>query len=485
MNHLKEVILSIPNINALVVGDLILDRYIWGTVDRISPEAPIQILDVNQKELQLGGAANVCQNLISLGNSVRVASRVGDDPAGKKLEEKLQHIDVDTKTLRFTPERDTPLKSRMIAHGQQVLRMDQEDTYSLPDRQKQKLIEDVRNSLDWADVVLLADYQKGILPAEVLSEIFSSCREQDLPTLVDPKGRNYNRYRGTYAITPNKQEAEQATDITLNDDESYRRAADRLFEQLACERVIITRGSEGMSLFEQDDLEIHVPAEEIEVFDVTGAGDTVLATLGWVFGAGEPPLLALQLANIAGARTVEHLGTAVISRKDLFTFHEESRPEADKIVDLDQIGTIVEHERKTGKSIVFTNGCFDLLHCGHIQSLEFASNQGNVLVVGVNADRSVEELKGETRPVQNENDRARILASLEMVDYVVIFSGETPIDVIQAVTPDVLVKGEDWKGKDVVGQDIVESHGGRVAFAPLKDGYSTTNLIETIQSDSQ
>lgn len=481
IQNLKDRINALPSINALVVGDLILDRYVWGSVDRISPEAPIQILDVDQEEKRLGGAANVCQNLISLDNDVRVLSWVGDDSPGDTMRGMMEELGVQTEHLHHTEDRKTPLKSRMIAHGQQVLRMDQEDTFELNPDQKERLVSDLESQLDWADVVFLVDYRKGILTPDVLSRIFTLCRGRDIPTFVDPKGSDYDRYEGTFAITPNKEETEQATGIQLDNQHSYRKAAKKLNSQLQSEFVIITRGSEGMSLFKNEDLELHIPAEEIEVFDVTGAGDTVVAVLGWMFGAGASPLLSVQVANIAGARAVASLGTTVISRSDLYQLEDHSDPTSEKITTPDKIGALLEDDRREGNTIVFTNGCFDLLHRGHVQTLRFSADQGSVLVVGMNADESVKQIKGDQRPVKDEEDRARLLASFEMVDYVVPFSSETPRELIRSVRPDVLVKGEDWKGKEVVGQDIVESSGGRVAFAPLIDGYSTTDLIKKIQ----
>lgn len=473
---------SLPSTRVLVIGDLILDRYIWGSVDRISPEAPIQVLESEREELRLGGAANVAQNLLALDAEVRCLSVVGTDGAGDQIIGRLRKRGANLEGVLRNEDRNTPLKTRMLAQQQQVLRLDREDTYDITGDLEGDLLEHLRNQLDWAQVALFCDYRKGILTADLLHKGLSLCRNHGVKTIIDPKGEDYERYRGTYAIAPNRKETEQATGIELKEESDYREAASILQEKLACELVIVTRGPEGISLFENQDLEVHVPAEAIEVFDVTGAGDTVMAVLGLVIGAGEPPLMAVRLANIAGARAVAQLGTAVISREQLLDFYtDRNRRGSGKVLDLPELKEILENERSDGHSIVFTNGCFDLLHRGHIRSLEFAANQGNILVVGVNSDHSVALNKGEERPILPEEDRIELLASIEMVDFVVPFDGETPRDLIEELQPDVLVKGEDWKGRNIVGREVVEEQGGRVAFAPLEQGISTTKIIERIR----
>ncbi len=481
-NNLKEWLQSTAPPNVLVLGDVILDRYVRGEVNRISPEAPIQILRSNQTDERPGGAANVVQNLVGMGAETRCLAVVGDDHGGETLRRMFEEQGVSTDELLVSDHRETPVKTRMMARGQQMLRMDREDTHPIRQELQDELLDRFHDVIDWADVVLVCDYRKGNLPPSLLEEVFETARGKDVPVLVDPKGSDYTRYRGTSGIAPNRNEAEQATDVTITKNEDYRRAAVRLLDELDCDLVFITRGSEGMSLFERDEQEVYIPAEEIEVFDVTGAGDTVMAALGLVIGGGGSPHMAGRLANIAGGAAVERLGAAVISREDLLERMEDrDRDDEEKILPLDQLVEALEKHRTDGQTIVFTNGCYDLLHEGHLQTLQFARDQGDCLVVGLNSDESVRQIKGPDRPVKSEETRAKLLASLEMVDYVVLFDDPTPEELIENIVPDVLVKGEDWKGKEVVGQEVVESSDGRVAFSPIVDGISTTSLIEKIR----
>lgn len=477
---------SLPSTRTVVVGDLIMDRYVWGEVDRISPEAPIPILETRREETRLGGAANVAQNVTAMGGSVEVISSVGDDRAGRTLQQELSNRNVRTDGMVFSEDRQTPVKTRMIAQGQQVLRTDQEDTHPITTSEQEELLRSLESVIDDTQVVLFGDYRKGVLTPDLLRQMIDLCNQHGVPTIMDPKGTDYERYRGAYMITPNRSEAEQATGIDITEEGDYERAAQYLFDDINVTQVVITRGSEGMSLFRSDGSDAHVPAQAIEVFDVTGAGDTVVAALGLVIGAGEPSEQAIRLANLAGARAVETLGNAVISRDDLIDFEDgQTGGHQEKVVELETLLPLLERKREQEKTVVFTNGCYDLLHTGHLRSLEFAANQGSFLVVGINTDASVQELKGAERPVQPLQERAELIAALEVVDFVVPFDESTPKRLIQRIVPDVLVKGEDYKDKEVVGRDIVESNGGQVAYAPLVEGQSTTSLIEQIRETDE
>ena len=475
---------SLPATRAVVVGDLIMDRYVWGDVDRISPEAPIPVLESRREETRLGGAANVAQNVTAMGGSVQVISSLGDDRAGRTLEREMASRNIGTDGLLFSDQRQTPVKTRMIAQGQQVLRTDQEDTHDITPSEQEALLRSLEDVIDDTQVVLFGDYRKGVLTDELLRHMIDLCNQHEVPTVVDPKGTDYSRYRGAYMITPNRKETENATGKTLQQEEDYQAAAEDLFDRIDVSQVVITRGSEGMSLFSEDGTSEHVPAQAIEVYDVTGAGDTVVAALGLVIGAGEPAEQAIRLANLAGARAVETLGNAVISRKDLIDFQDgQTGGRREKLVELETLLPLLERKRDGEKTVVFTNGCYDLLHSGHVRSLQFAAGQGRYLVVGINTDDSVRELKGAERPIQSLEERAKLIAALEAVDFVVPFDESTPERLIRRIVPDVLVKGADYEDEDkrVVGQDIVESNGGRVAYAPLVDGQSTTNIIQSIR----
>ncbi len=478
---------SLPATRTVVVGDLIMDRYVWGDVDRISPEAPIPVLESRREETRLGGAANVAQNVVAMGGTVQVISSVGDDRAGRTLEQKLSRRNIRTGGLLFSGKRQTPVKTRMIAQGQQVLRTDQEDTHPIERSDQEALFRSLEEVIDETQVVLIGDYRKGVLTEELLQRMIELCNQHGVPTIVDPKGADYTRYRGAHMITPNRKETELATDRRIQEEDDYEVAASILIDEFDVDQVVITRGSEGMTLFSSDRTPFHVPAEAIEVFDVTGAGDTVVAALGLVIGAGEPAEKALRLANLAGARAVETLGNAVISRKDLIDFQDgQTGGRREKLVELETLLPLLERKRDGETTVVFTNGCYDLLHRGHVRSLQFAADQGSFLVVGINTDASVSRIKGDERPIQPLEERAEVMASLEAVDFVVPFAESTPESLIRRIVPDVLVKGADYEGeeKEVVGREIVESNGGRVAFAPLVEGSSTTSIIEKIRESN-
>jgi len=481
-NSFASWIDGLPATRTAVLGDLILDRYTWGDVDRISPEAPIPVLDCRRDETRLGGAANVALNVSAMGGTVHMFSAVGADEPGRRLKKELAEENIRTDGLLHADDRQTPVKTRMIARGQQVLRMDQEDTHRISPREQDRLIAALENVIDRVQVLLVCDYRKGVLTPELLETVFRLCKKQDVPAIVDPKGQDYSRYHGAHAITPNRTETERATGIEISADEDYRRAADTLIDQLGVERVVITRGPEGMSLFRPDGTSEYVPAETIEVYDVTGAGDTVVAALGVALGAGTSDRNMIRLANLAGARAVETLGNAVIPRSELIEFQAGGGSDrSEKIVERETLLPLLERKREGDRTVVFTNGCFDLLHEGHLKTLEFAADQGSFLVVGLNSDASVRSIKGEGRPVRDERERARLLAALEVVDFVVVFDEDTPASLIREIVPDVLVKGEDYREKEVVGREVVESAGGRVAYAPLLDGVSTTELIRRIR----
>jgi len=466
--------------NILVVGDLMIDHYLWGSTDRISPEAPVQVVNVAKETAVLGGAGNVVNNLHALGASVSVASVIGQDEIGKELLLMLKSRGVKTEGLVTQEGRQTSKKSRIIASNQQILRYDKESKEDITDASVTNIITAIKKDMFLYDMIILSDYGKGVLTSALCQEIITLAKSQNKKVLVDPKGTDYSKYKGAHFLTPNKKEACEATGIDIKDDESLLRAGEWLRKECSLELSMITLSEDGIAIFDD---EMHkVPTVAREVFDVTGAGDTVIASLAFAMSSGQDVVSSAKFANAAAAVVVGKIGSATATMDEIEEYestlhksssdmHIKTRPELEKCV-------VSAKARK--QKIVFTNGCFDILHLGHVKYLEVAKSFGDILVVGLNADSSVTKLKGPTRPVNPEYDRAYLLAALEVVDYVVIFSEETPHDLIKMISPDILVKGGDYEGKAVVGTEFA----GELKLVDFVDGKSTTKTIERIQKDS-
>ncbi len=481
--HLQRILASAGDPRVVVMGDVILDRYVMGDVQRVSPEAPIPVLRVRQDEdLRLGGAANVALNLSALGARTTLLGVVGRDTAGSATRRLLKRSRIDAGGLIVESGRPTTEKTRMIAHNQQMLRVDREVAAPVRAETVAALLRAFRARLGRTDLVVVSDYLKGALPPVFLHEVIALARRARVPVLVDPKGRDYSRYRGATAITPNQGEAELASGIEIRDDAGLRRAANRLLRTLGLEFLVITRGEKGMYLRDAAGRSLAVEAKARDVYDVTGAGDTAIAMLGLVLAAGGGREEAVRLSNVAAGIVVGRLGTATVTRTEVLAQLEEhdGGRGAGKILTLRELLPLVRAHQAEKDEVVFTNGCFDLLHPGHVRSLNFARGCGDILVVGVNSDRSVRGLKGDGRPLLPERERAFLLANLQDVDYVTIFDAPTPAALIRRLQPDVLVKGDDYRGKKVVGADVVLARGGRVEYAPLLPGYSTTRLLERL-----
>ena len=473
----------------LIVGDLIMDRYVMGDVGRISPEAPIPVLAARSSELRLGGAGNVAANLRSMEAEVAVIGVVGDDELGRKMREAFEKQGIDAGAMVVDPSRPTIEKARMMSGVQQMLRVDWEDTRGLDGAALDELLERLPAAVGGADAVVLSDYGKGALPAEVLQATIAEARRTGVPVLVDPKGDDYTRYKGATLITPNKKEAERALGrkISLSD---LPAVGDELIQTADLQLAVITLGPDGIYYRTHADGEGVVeegraPAVARAVYDVTGAGDTVVAHLALYLADEWGIEEAVGLANHAAGIVVGKLGTHSVTRAELRARLAEQLPHEGKVLTQDVLGQAIESWRRDGLRIVFTNGCFDVLHVGHVEYLRFARNRGDVLLVGVNSDESIGRLKGPERPVNPLEDRLKVLAALEMVDAVVPFSEDTPKDLIESVTPDVLVKGQDWAAKGVVGREWVESHGGQVVLAPLVPGRSTTAILERARGGAE
>ena len=484
-DHLLGLLAGIETPRVLIVGDLMIDRYVHGEVSRISPEAPIAVLAARSADEKLGGAGNVAWNLRAMGADVDLLGVIGTDGWGTNLRKLLKDAGVDVDGLVTDPTRPTALKTRMMSGVQQMLRIDWEDTSPVLGDAQAALLERVAKLVGRADAVVLSDYGKGVLTPEVLQAVIGAARERKLPVLVDPKGTDYARYRGATLMTPNRKEAEQALGRKLPDLAAVEDGARELIEIASMDATLITLGSEGIYYRAADGTAGHDPAQARAVFDVTGAGDTVVAHLALYLAAGLSLGDSVALANQAAGIVVARLGTNAVTREELRARLRENQPKMGKVLETeDQLQAQLEQWRSESRRIVFTNGCFDIIHKGHVDYLRFARSKGDVLLVGVNDDASVTRLKGASRPVNEIGDRMTVLAAMEMVDAVTSFGEDTPKEIIERVTPNVLVKGEDWADKGVVGREWVEQHGGQVHLAPLVPGRSTTKILERARQNA-
>ncbi len=468
-------------IRCLVVGDLMLDEYLWGKAERISPEAPVQVVDVIREELRLGGAGNVVHNLAALGAQVSVCSVVGDDTNGRELLGQFGHQAIDTGAIFIDPERRTSRKTRVVASHQQIVRIDRESRDPLPAAIEQQLCSWITCHAGEYSVVVLSDYKKGVLTHGVISAAIKAATAAGIPVLVDPKGTDYIQYAGATLLTPNRKEAEAASGIVISDGESLAHAAHAIMSLAGLSHLLITRSEEGMSLFSREGETVHIPTVAREVFDVSGAGDTVLATLALGIAAGMGMAESARLANVAAGIAVGKLGTSIVTPQEIIdTVSLSHKDSHTKIKSCDVLVPLITAEKGRGKRVVFTNGCFDLLHAGHVKYLQKARSRGDLLILGLNRDASVRRLKGEKRPLIDQEERAHLMAALDCISYVVLFEEDTPLELITALKPDILVKGGDYSLDGVVGRDVVEANGGRVELVQFVDGKSTTNIIERV-----
>jgi len=465
------------NPKILVVGDLMIDHYLWGKCERISPEAPVQVVAIDKETSVLGGAGNVINNLASLGAEVEVISVIGNDSNAEELKTLLNTIDIKTDTLVVQNNRNTSKKSRIIAAHQQVVRYDKESTEDISTKAQEQILQTYTSNIEAYDIVLLSDYGKGVLTDDLTKKLIAVANRSHKKVLVDPKGTNYSKYAGSYLLTPNKKEAIEASGIEIKDEETLLQAIIKLKNECALEVSLITLSEDGIAIYD-DQLRKH-PTVAREVYDVTGAGDTVIASLGFSLACGYDIDKAVKFSNLAAGVVVGKLGSATATLNEIIEYESSLKKSTSDshIKTLEEIALLSEELKKRGKKVVFTNGCFDILHVGHVKYLEEAKSYGDILILGLNSDVSVRRLKGPTRPVNSENDRAYILASLEAVDYVVKFYEDTPYELIKAVQPHILVKGGDYAGKEVVGQDIADE----LRLVDFVDGKSTTKTIERIK----
>ncbi len=473
---MRELRSNKPHI--LVIGDLMIDHYLWGGCDRISPEAPVQVVDIKRESTTLGGAGNVLNNLLSLGSSVDVCSVIGDDSSGDELREMLESLDIPTDGLVIQKNRQTSKKSRIIASSQQIIRYDKESKDSVIDGSKELMLSYIAKHIDSYDAIIISDYGKGVVTHELAQGVIKLSRMAGKKVLIDPKGSDYSKYSGAYLLTPNKKEAIEALGIEIIDDKSLKSALLELKSMCDLECSMITLSEDGIAIYDES-MRV-LPTVAKEVFDVTGAGDTVIASLSFALACGLSIDRAAAFANHAAAVVVGKIGSATVTIDEIeeyeYSLHKSTSDT--HIKTKEQIYELVERLKAAKKRIVFTNGCFDILHVGHVKYLQEAKSYGDVLIVGLNSDSSVRELKGPTRPVNTQDDRAYILASLEAVDFVVMFSEDTPYELIKNISPDILVKGGDYEGKSVVGSEFA----GELRLVKFVDGKSTTATIKRINS---
>ena len=463
----------------LVVGDIMLDRYIRGDVNRISPEAPVPVLAVKERKNVLGGAANVAANLAGLGCDVLLWGIAGEDNNADILAFLLREHHIQNRIVS-TALRPTSTKTRITAGNHQIVRYDEEIIDPLPSNIEDDLFCSLSEEIEASHAVILSDYAKGVLQGKLCPRIINECISKGKPVFVDPKGHDWNRYRGATCVTPNEAELALISDNPRKSGVSIATNARNARARFSLRQLLVTLGANGMALFLENEEECVIPASRArEVFDVSGAGDTVVAVLAASIAAGATWKDATKLANQAAGIVVTRAGTSPITIEDMVSLSRCE--EKSKTLSLEEATLSVETWKRNGESIVFTNGCFDLLHPGHIRLLQEAAKEGDRVVVGLNSDTSVKRLKGAERPLLTQDDRAAILSALECVDAVVIFEEDTPLNLIRTLQPSVLVKGGDYTPETVVGKDIVEAAGGKVVIVPLLEGKSTTGILQAIR----
>jgi D-beta-D-heptose 7-phosphate kinase/D-beta-D-heptose 1-phosphate adenosyltransferase len=482
---LDTVTSKFPSTKVLVVGDILFDRYLWGMVERISPEAPVPVVKLHKRSHMPGGAANVAANLCALGFDVELIGFTGQDHEGNILTGQLQKMGINIHNVVSLVDRPTITKTRIIGGHQQVVRVDAEDLIPYEKPLLEDLFSRFRSSLEnGPGAVVLSDYGKGSLDDSVISRMISLCRKKGIPVLVDPKGTDFSKYCGATAITPNQNEFSAAVGERIHHLEGISSAGRRMIRELDLDFLVVTRGEKGMVLLD-DTSTLEIPTQARDVFDVSGAGDTVIATLAGAMASGLSIEDSVRLSNLAAGVVVGKIGTSPVERDDLINALSETDvlPLHGKIYnDLADLLAKVNAWKDAGCSVIFTNGCFDVIHSGHVLYLEKAAREGDKLIVGVNSDESVKRLKGSSRPVNQEEDRMEVLAALSCVDAVIKFDEDTPLKLIDSIQPDVLVKGSDYTEEQVAGASQVKSRGGRVVLVPLLEGRSTTGIIEKIRS---
>jgi D-beta-D-heptose 7-phosphate kinase/D-beta-D-heptose 1-phosphate adenosyltransferase len=475
---------SLGNPRIVVIGDLILDRYIWGRAERISQEAPVPLLRADYREHRLGGAASVATMLRALGAEVCLIGGVGRDSDASVVRTMLQEHGIDDRLVVTLEDRPTTLKERYVGraqdrHPQQMIRVDYETRDPIPAVVEAQLHAELPAVVNWADLVLLSDYAKGICTPTLLKGTIAAAKAAGVKVVADPiRSNDYGRYHGVNCMTPNRLEAQLATGLSIGCPQDALAVGERLVAALEMEAVLVTLDRDGMALVRTDGRAELLPTRPRQVYDITGAGDMVLAVVGLCLASGYDYDEAAALANVAGGLEVEKFGVALLTRDEILRdLVAHDRAEGSKVLEREHVAAEVRRRRRAGQTIVFTNGCFDILHPGHVRLLNEAASHGDFVVVGLNSDASVRRLKGPSRPINPASARAEVLSALEAVDAVTIFDEDTPLELISLICPDVLVKGGDYRPEQVVGRAEVEQAGGKLVLVPLLEGHSTTRLV--------
>ena len=485
--NLLKTITNLGSPKVLVVGDFMLDIYLYGDALRISPEAPVPVLRVHKTEYSCGGAGSVAADLAALGAVPVCVGIIGDDQNGKILIKKLKDIGADITGLLKATDRPTTSKQRLIGlaqhrHQQQLFRMDEESTEPLAQKQHRKILNLYRDRLPQAGIVCLQDHDKGLLSKSLCAEMIQSAVKAGKKVIVDPcLTSDYSKYAGASVITPNRQETSVAVGFELQNEEEFIKASKQLLEKLKLEAVVITLDKSGAYLKTKDSQQI-IPTRPRDVYDVTGAGDMVLSTLATTLATNCDLKTAVELANIAGGIEVEKFGNQTVTIEEMIDeIVSQKQANSGKVRPIDMLIDELTWHRRRKETVVFTNGCFDVIHTGHIEFLKFCKSKGDIVVVGLNSDSSVKTIKGPDRPINNQHDRAAVLAAMEMVAYITVFDEPDPLNLIKKIKPDILVKGRDWEQKGIIGREFVESCGGKVVLAPIVEGKSSSATIKKMK----
>ena len=469
---------DISKAKVLVFGDYMVDEYVIGDVNRISPEAPVPVIEITKQSRKLGGAGNVINNIRSLGANVRVLGAVGKDNAGDYIYQEFLDKKVDVKYFKQYSECNTIIKTRVVSRKQQFFRIDAEDKKELP----QKYIDFVNNKinsiLSGITSVVISDYAKGAVNENIAQLIITNANKLNIPVIIDPKGKDYSKYKGATLCTPNLKELSDVSNKKIKTEDEILEESYKLCHKFNIKNIALTRSEDGISLITNKKNKTDYKAVAKEVIDVSGAGDTVVSTMAILMSMNINIEDICKISNIAAGIVVSKFGTATVSFNELIS--SISKNSDYKLQSIDTLKYIIKDLKEKGKKIVFTNGCFDLLHVGHISSFKEAKKYGDILIVAVNSDKSVKENKGDLRPIINEKDRIEMVSSLEMVDYVVLLNDKNPSKLISELQPDISIKGEDWKDKTVPEKKIVESYGGEMKFIKLNPNHSTTSIIEKV-----
>lgn len=471
-----ELLHNIRKLNVLVVGDFMIDKYIEGNVSRLSPEAPVPVLEVARKSSKLGGAGNVVNNIATLGANIKIVGCIGADDDGNWMVEEFSNKGINTSYLWMNKECRTIVKTRLVSKKQQFIRFDEEEIKDSPDSFVESVYENIDNIFDNVDVLIISDYGKGTIRKDLAQMLIQYANSKEIISVIDPKGKDYTKYCGATVCTPNMNELRIVTGEKLLSEQEIMKCGKELRDLLCIDNLMVTRSEKGISLIK--DIKRDFPAIEKDVVDVTGAGDTVVSIVATCLGCGYSVEESCVIANIAASIVCSKFGAATVTLNELITDIIASGEF--KQVSVQGAKYILSGLKDKGKKIVFTNGCFDLLHAGHIHSFMQAKEYGDILVVAVNSDKSIKKIKGEKRPIISQENRMRMLCSLECINYVILMEDTTPENILKILQPDVVVKGKDWEGKDIPERKIIESYGGQFQFIDLEAGLSTTNIIKKI-----